>query len=55
MENRKFKKILITGINGSVGSYLSNFLLKKKVNILGTYRNKITHKQIKQQHKHSQS
>ena len=46
MENRKFKKILITGINGSVGSYLSNFLLKKKVNILGTYRNNITPKQI---------
>tara|TARA_Y100000590_G_scaffold450239_1_gene589591 strand:- start:847 stop:1800 length:954 start_codon:yes stop_codon:yes gene_type:complete len=46
MESRKFKKILITGINGSVGSYLSDFLLKKKIHILGTYRNNITRKQI---------
>ena len=28
MINRKFKKILITGITGSVGSYLSEYILK---------------------------
>ena len=42
MINRKFKKILITGINGSVGSYLSEYILKidKSLKIFGTYRSK---------------
>ena len=37
---RKFKKILITGVNGSVGSYLFEFLYKNKQNVYGTYRSK---------------
>ena len=31
--NRKFKKILITGISGSGGSYLAEHILKKKKKI----------------------
>ena len=40
MLKRKFKKILITGINGSVGSYLAEFILDKKLKntIYGTHR-----------------
>jgi len=38
--DRKFKKILITGVNGSVGSYLFEFLYQKKLNVYGTYRSK---------------
>ena len=30
-KSRKFKKILITGVNGSVGSYLFEYLNKKKL------------------------
>lgn len=39
---RKFKKILITGISGSGGSYLAEHILKKQKNfkIFGFYRNK---------------
>lgn len=40
MINRIFKKCLITGINGSGGSYLAELLLKKKIKLYGTYRNK---------------
>ena len=28
MKQRKFKKVLITGIDGSVGAYLQDFLQK---------------------------
>lgn len=40
--NRKFKKILITGISGSGGSYLAEHILKKKkkIKIYGFFRNK---------------
>jgi GDP-4-dehydro-6-deoxy-D-mannose reductase len=40
--NRKFKKCLITGATGSVGSYFIDFLIKnkKKVLINGVYRSK---------------
>lgn len=39
---RKFKKILITGITGSGGSYLAEHINKKKlkIKIFGTYRSK---------------
>lgn len=39
--NRKFKKILITGISGSGGSYLAEHILKKKkkIKIYGFFRN----------------
>jgi GDP-4-dehydro-6-deoxy-D-mannose reductase len=40
MINRNFKKCLITGINGSGGSFLAELLLKKKIKVYGTYRNK---------------
>jgi len=40
MINRIFKKCLITGINGSGGSFLAELLLKKNIKIYGTYRNK---------------
>ena len=38
--NRKFKKCLITGISGSGGSYLAEYILKKdkKIKIYGFYR-----------------
>ena len=38
--NRKFKKCLITGITGSGGSYLAEYILKKDSNIqiFGLYR-----------------
>lgn len=39
-KSRKFKKILITGVNGSVGSYLFEFLNKKKFKTFGFYRTK---------------
>ena len=37
---RKFKKALITGISGSGGSYLAEYILsnQKKTKIYGTYR-----------------
>ena len=40
--SRNFKKILITGISGSGGSYLAEHILKKKKNlkIFGFFRNK---------------
>ena len=40
--NRKFKKCLITGITGSGGSYLAEYILKKdkKIKIFGFYRSK---------------
>ena len=40
--NRKFKKILITGISGSGGSYLAEHICKKKIKskIYGFYRSK---------------
>lgn len=47
MNSRNFKKILITGINGSVGSYLFDFLKKKKLNIYGTFRKKKKLKYLK--------
>ncbi len=31
--NRKFKKCLITGITGSGGSYLAEYIIKKNKNI----------------------
>lgn len=38
-KNRKIKNVLITGINGSGGSYLAEFLLNNtQTNIYGTYR-----------------
>ena len=38
--NRKFKKCLITGITGSGGSYLAEYIIKKNKNIkvFGLYR-----------------
>ena len=39
-KSRKFKKILITGVNGSVGSYLFEYLNKKKLKTFGFYRTK---------------
>ena len=38
--NRNFKKCLITGIAGSGGSYLAEFILKKdkKIKIYGFFR-----------------
>ena len=38
--SRKFKRCLITGITGSGGSYLAEFILKveKKIKIYGFYR-----------------
>ena len=48
---RKFKKALITGISGSGGSYLAEYILsnQKKTKIYGTYRraNKINFEKIK--------
>ena len=40
--NRKFKSCLITGIAGSAGSYLAEYILKKdkKIKICGTYRSR---------------
>ena len=40
--NRKFKRCYITGITGSAGSFLAEFILKKdpKTTIFGTFRNK---------------
>lgn len=40
MINRNFRNCLITGVNGSGGSFLAEFLLKKKIKVYGTYRNK---------------
>jgi len=42
MKNRNFKRCLITGIYGSGGSYLAEYILKKnkKIKIFGNYRNK---------------
>jgi GDP-4-dehydro-6-deoxy-D-mannose reductase len=44
MRSRKFKRVLITGINGSGGSYLSEYILKNqlKVQLHGTVRNIIS-------------
>jgi len=41
-KNRKFKRCFITGITGSAGSFLAEFILKKepKMSIFGTFRNK---------------
>ena len=39
-KNRRFQKILITGVNGSVGSYLFDYLYQKKLNTFGTFRSK---------------
>ena len=47
MKQRKFKKVLITGIDGSVGAYLQNFLRKKKINVYGTFRNKVSREEVK--------
>ena len=46
MKQRKFKKVLITGIDGSVGAYLQDFS-KKKINVYGTFRNKVSRKEVK--------
>ena len=42
MLNRKFKKCLITGIGGSCGSYLAEYIHieSPKTAIYGTYRKK---------------
>ena len=42
MKNRIFKKCLITGITGSGGSYLAEYIKKKdkKIKIIGTTRKK---------------
>ena len=42
MINRKFKSCYITGITGSGGSYLAEYISKidKKIKIFGTYRGK---------------
>ena len=42
MNQRKFKKCLITGVGGSGGSYLAEHIYKKKlgIKIYGTYRSK---------------
>ena len=40
MLNRNFKTCLITGINGSGGSFLAELLIKKKIKVYGTYRKK---------------
>ena len=40
MISRKFKSCLITGVSGSGGSYLAEFLLDKKIKIFGSYRKK---------------
>ena len=39
--SRKFKKCLITGITGSGGSYLAEYISKfeKKIQLYGFYRN----------------
>ena len=39
---RKFKNVLITGISGSGGSYLAEYILSlnKDIKINGTYRKK---------------
>ena len=41
-QSRKFKRCFITGITGSAGSFLAEYILKKdpKIKIFGTYRNK---------------
>ena len=41
-QSRKFKRCFITGITGSAGSFLAEYILKKdpKVKIFGTFRNK---------------
>ena len=48
--NRKFKKILITGITGSGGSYLAEHILKKKIKskIFGLYRSEKNLKKLDQ-------
>ena len=40
--NRKFKKCFITGITGSAGSFLADYILDQdnKIKIFGTYRSK---------------
>ena len=42
MLNRKFKRCLITGVSGSCGSYLAEYILKinKKAKVYGTFRRK---------------
>ena len=44
----KFKKALITGITGQDGSYLAEFLLKKKYIVHGIKRNHLhlTHQEL---------
>ena len=41
-QNRKFKRCFITGITGSAGSFLAEYILKKdpKIKIFGTFRKK---------------
>ena len=47
--NRKFKKCFITGITGSAGSFLADYILDKdnKIKIFGTYRSKKKLKYLK--------
>ena len=42
MLTRKFKKCYITGITGSGGSYLAEYLINhtRKLKVIGTYRGK---------------
>ena len=41
MKNRVFKRCLITGISGSCGSYLAEYILQnKKTQVYGTFRKK---------------
>jgi len=49
MKERKFKNILITGVSGSVGSYLAEFLIKKKQKFIinGFFRKKNNLKYLK--------
>ena len=51
--NRNFKRILITGITGSGGSYLAEHILKKKnkIKIFGLYRSKGYLSYLKKKHK----
>jgi len=42
--NRKFRSCFITGVTGSAGSYLAEYIIKKdkKIKIYGSYRSKFS-------------
>lgn len=51
--NRSFKKCFITGLTGSGGSYLADYILSKNkdIKIFGTYRSKKYYSILKKKHK----